>query len=207
MLTGIIDYGLGNIASVKSAIHKVGARSIIVSTPDALEDCDQLILPGVGAFSDGMNNLHQLGLVEILNELVLEKRKPILGICLGFQLLARSSTEFALTKGLGWIDAEVHRLSPTDPALRIPHMGWNDCSKLREDDLFVDIPQEALFYYVHSFHMVCNDPSNVTGVTDYGQEIVASVRRGNIFGTQFHPEKSQQHGLQLIENFLTLRNP
>lgn len=198
----IVDYGLGNLRSVAGAIAKIGHPVLISHKVSELEKADKLILPGVGAFGDGMQNLRKRDLVEPLNRLVLKERRPILGICLGAQLAARESCEFGHHAGLGWIDAEVLRLNPSDPALRVPHVGWNDLKQVRESILFADIPPDALFYYVHSFHVQCNDKSIVIGESEHGMRFVAAYRQANIFGTQFHPEKSQQHGLQMLRNFL-----
>ncbi len=198
----IIDYGLGNLRSVAGAIAKLGFEAQISDRTDVLARAEKLILPGVGAFGDGMANLRSRGLVEVLTRLVCDEGKPILGICLGAQLLARSSTEFGHHEGLGWIAADVVRLTPPD-GLRVPHVGWNDCIRPQPSPLFEGIPTDALFYYVHSFHIRCHDPSVVVGECEYGQRFTAVLQQGNIIATQFHPEKSQEHGLQLLKNFLS----
>lgn len=198
----IIDYGLGNLRSVAGAVHRLGHPFRVSRQRADLEAADRLILPGVGAFGDGMKNLRELGLVDVLNDLVLGRCKPILGICLGCQLLARESFEFGHHEGLGWIDASVVRLEPGDPSLRVPHVGWNDLVQKRPCVLWEGVPPGALFCYVHSFHLRCGDPEVVTGECPYGGTFVAAVRRGNIYGTQFHPEKSQLHGLTVLRNFL-----
>lgn len=199
---GIIDSGLGNFRSVAGAVSKVGYTSVISDDPDILRRANRLILPGVGAFGDGMRNLQARNLVGVLQELVIDQGKPILGICLGLQLFAREGEEFGRTKGLGWIDASVKRLDP-DGGLRVPHVGWNDLTHVREWVLYADIPEDALFYYTHSFFISVDEPAVVTGTCDYGGKFVASFQKGNIYATQFHPEKSQRHGLQLLENFLS----
>lgn len=204
MTIGVVDYGLGNLASVAAAIERVGGEAVISFDHATLMQCDRFILPGVGAFPDGMANLHQRGLLGVLTHLVCERQRPILGVCLGFQLLARRSSEFGETQGLGWIDADVDRLRPIDSDLRVPHVGWNDFSKIGEQPLFADVPDDALFYYVHSYHMICHRSEDVAGTVDYGQPIVAAIRRGNVHGTQFHPEKSQRHGLRVLQNFIGL---
>lgn len=201
MTVAIIDYGLGNLRSVAGAVEKLGYEAIISSDEAALERVDKLILPGVGAFGDGMEKLRERGLDAILNRLVLEKKQPVLGICLGFQLIARDSDEFGQHAGLGWIDAEVRRLKPADTALRVPHVGWNDLIRTGESLLYEGIPEQTLFYYVHSHSMVISDGSAV-GECDYGGRFAAVVQKDNIYGTQFHPEKSQQGGLTLLGNFL-----
>ena len=201
-MIGIIDYGLGNLTSVAGAVEKVGYVPLISSDPAQLAGCEKLILPGVGAFGDGMRNLTERGLIEPLREITTTSRIPVLGICLGFQLLANSSTEFGNHTGLGWIDAEIIKFDPDDSSLRIPHVGWNDLDQTAESILYQDIPSEALFYYVHTYQMKVNDPSLVIGECDYGGKFPVVIQKGNIYGTQFHPEKSQQHGLTLLKNFL-----
>lgn len=198
----IIDYGLGNLRSVAGAVHRLGHTFKVSRLPADLEAADRLILPGVGAFGDGMKNLQELGLVDLLGRLVLKEKKPLLGICLGCQLLARESFEFGHHLGLGWIDASVVRLSPPDPSLRVPHVGWNKLLQLRPSRLWADVPPDALFYYVHSYHLQCRDSEVVIGQCPYGTQFVAAVQMGNIMGTQFHPEKSQRHGLTVLRNFL-----
>ena len=200
-MIAIVDYGLGNIRSVAAAVAKVGFEPAVTADPAQLRRADALILPGVGAFGDGMANLRVRGLIEPLTRLVREEGKPILGICLGAQLFARSSEEFGHHEGLGWIAADVVRLNPSD-GLRVPHVGWNDCIRTREHALFDGIPASALFYFVHSFYIRCDDPAIVLGVCEYGPRFTAVLQQGNIVATQFHPEKSQQHGLQLLKNFL-----
>lgn len=200
---GIVDYGLGNLTSVAGAVTKVGFTGNVTSDPDRLAACDKLILPGVGAFPDGMANLAERGLIDVLNDLVIGRRKPILGICLGFQLLGLSSSEFRQTPGLGWIDAPITRLTPGDPALRVPHVGWNDLKQTRTDCILFDgIDDGALFYFVHSYRMETPPDGTQVGTCDYGGAFTAAVQKANVFGTQFHPEKSQQAGLTLLHNFL-----
>lgn len=201
-MIAIIDYKLGNLRSVAGAVARLGHEPRITSRPEDLKEADKLILPGVGAFADGMKNLRELGLIEPLAALVLNDCKPILGICLGFQLMAMDSSEFGYHEGLGWLDASVIRIEPDDPGLRIPHVGWNDLRKAAVDPLFREIPDDALFYYVHSYHVRCNRPEIVLGTCDYGVPFVAAVRQNNIYAVQFHPEKSQLAGLQLLKNFL-----
>ena len=198
----VVDYGLGNLRSVAGAIERLGRQPVITSDPAELERAERLILPGVGAFGDGMRNLHERGLVEPLSQLVLEDGKPILGICLGAQLMAKGSEELGGHEGLGWIDASVVRLEPNDPSLRVPHVGWNELRQTAESVLFGGVPDRSLFYYVHSFHIATRDASIVRGTCPYGGPLTAVFEYGNVFGTQFHPEKSQLHGLTLLGNFL-----
>jgi len=202
-MIGIVDYGLGNLTSVAGAVSKLGFEEKVTSDADTLANADKLILPGVGAFPDGMANLAERGLIDVLNDLVIKRRKPILGICLGFQLLGLSSEEFGHTAGLGWIDAAVTRLAPDDATLRIPHVGWNDLTQTKPDCvLFDDIANMSLFYFVHTFRMETPPDGSQVGTCDYGGAFTAAIQKGNVFGTQFHPEKSQQAGLTLLGNFL-----
>jgi glutamine amidotransferase len=198
----IVDYGLGNLSSVAGAVERLGHAATITAERAALAAAKKIILPGVGAFGDGMAKLRARGLTGILNDLVREQRKPILGICLGCQLFARKSYEFGEHEGLGWIDAEVRPITPAEPALRVPHVGWNDLLAVRDSLLLETLPRPATVYYVHSFHVVFRDPAPVTAVTEYGGPVVAAYEAENIFATQFHPEKSQQHGLTILQNFL-----
>jgi glutamine amidotransferase len=197
----IVDYGLGNLRSVAGAVERLSHEPVITSDAAELERADKLILPGVGAFGDGMRNIHERGLVEPLNRLVREQRKPVLGLCLGAQLIARESEEFGVHEGLGWIDARVRRLESSN-GLRVPHVGWNDLHQTGESVLFAGLREDALFYFVHSYHIVADDPGIVKGETDYGERLVAVVERDNVYGVQFHPEKSQLDGLTLLGNFL-----
>lgn len=199
----IIDYGLGNLKSVAASIRKLGFEPLVSNKPEDIEKAKKLILPGVGAFGDGMKNLKNLGLVELLNRVVLKGKKPILGICLGSQLMAKESCEFGHHEGLGWIDASVVRLDVDKNGLRIPHVGWNDLLQIKEDILFEGIPHDALVYYVHSYHVECTNPDIVIGESEYGKRFTAAIHAENIYATQFHPEKSQLHGLNILKNFLT----
>lgn len=198
----IIDYGLGNLRSVAGAVEKVGYQPCISSEIEEIKRADKLILPGVGAFGDGIKNIRELGLIEPLSELVIKQGRPILGICLGAQLLARESYEFGHHEGLGWIDASVIKIESNGSSLRIPHVGWNHMIQVRDSILFEGIPNEALFYYVHSFHIRCANHEIVIGECDYGGRLTAAFQCRNIYATQFHPEKSQLYGLRLLKNFL-----
>jgi imidazole glycerol-phosphate synthase subunit HisH len=198
----IIDYGMGNLVSVAGAVERLGHVPVITSDARKLDDADRLILPGVGAFGDAMDNLRRRGLVDALQAIVVEKAKPILGICLGAQLLAKDSEEFGHHEGLNWIDASVRRITPSDPKIRVPHVGWNDCDKRRDSVLMRDVPEDALFYYVHSYCIVPNRRDEVVAECDYGMRFAAVLERGNMFATQFHPEKSQRHGLTVLRNFI-----
>lgn len=203
MTVGIIDYGMGNLLSVYHAVEAVGGEPVVCADPSALENVQRIILPGVGAFGDCMRNLQSLGFPEALREAVLVEGRPFLGICLGMHVLAKCSEEDGQeTPGLGWIEGRVVRLNPSSPDLRVPQVGWNDVAFAAEDPLFAGVPDHADFYFVHSYHMVCDDRGLVQATCDHGEQVTAAVRSGNVFATQFHPEKSQDHGLKVLENFL-----
>ena len=184
----IIDYGLGNLRSVLGAIEKLGHEAIITNDISKIEISDKLILPGVGAFGDGISNLKKLNLINPLNDIVLKRKKPILAICLGFQLLSNISNEFGTFEGLGWVDASVSKLDIKDKNLRVPHIGWNNHYK-KKSPLLDGIPKDALFYYVHSYRMICEKKDIVIGECLYGYDFIAAIQKDNIYGTQFHPEK------------------
>ena len=199
----IIDYGLCNLDSVVRAVEECGHSAHVIDEPSKLRDATGIILPGVGSYSDGMHQLEQRGFVAPLIYSVLEVGMPLLGICLGMQLLSTKGTEGRHCSGLGLIPGEVVRFEIKDSALRIPHMGWNDVTYLKKSPLFEDIPDETDFYFVHSYHFECSD-EYVLARTSYGGEFVSVVGSQNVFGTQFHPEKSLQNGLKLLKNFIRL---
>ncbi|HEX5425741.1 MAG TPA: imidazole glycerol phosphate synthase subunit HisH [Candidatus Acidoferrales bacterium] len=197
----IIDYGLGNLKSVAAAFSYLGAVAAISADVDQLRAADRLVLPGVGAFGDGMNNLRQRNLIEPLNELI-RGGKPILGICLGAQLLCKNSEEFGHHKGLGWIDGEVRRINGPE-SLRVPHVGWNEIEIIASSPLFNTVPDKALFYYCHSYAIHMKGAADCIAICNYGRAFAAAFQRENVFGIQPHPEKSQRAGLSLLEGFLT----
>lgn len=197
----VIDYGMGNLRSVKKILEYFNIEVLVTSDGPQLKTADKIILPGVGAFPDAMKNLNNLDLTGFLEEEVLIKKKPFLGICLGMQLLAKKGHEIRDTQGLGWIDAEVKPFDRSN-TLRVPHMGWDHVSLTGASCLFDGIHANATFYFVHSFNLHCNDKNIVTSTCKYGEEFTASIQKENIFGTQFHPEKSQSNGVALIDNFL-----
>ncbi len=210
----IIDYGLGNVRSVANALQALGADVQLSRDPADFKDADGLILPGVGAFGDGMSNLRDLGLIPHLNELVLNQQKPFLGICLGMQLMAKSSTEGGHAEGLGWLNADVVRF-PADlqdlqasdsgkSGLKVPHVGWNDVTVKRTCPVLGLPGAVHSYYFVHSYILQCHDADLIAGSCEYGIEFPAVVQQNNILGVQFHPEKSQKHGLALLGNFLHL---
>lgn len=199
----VIDYGLGNPSSVRNMLRKAGYDADVTSDPVAIRTASRLLLPGVGAFDLGMQNLADRGLIDVLNDAVLARKTPILGICLGLQLMSRRSDE-GVRPGLGWLAAETVRFNfPSGaPALRVPHMGWNDVTKRRDTFLSRSIPDNGRFYFVHSYHVRCDDPADVALTAHYGGDVVAATVKGNIAGTQFHPEKSHQFGLALLRAFI-----
>lgn len=196
---GIVHTGRANLASVRKAFDHLGAETLVCESPEQLAAADRVVLPGVGAFRDSMDHLHAAGFPDAL-EAVRTTGRPILGLCLGMQLLCTRSTEGGESAGLGWIDADVHLLTP--PELRVPHMGWNDVVHVPDSPLFKRLPDHADLYFVHSYHAVCNDEHDIDAWCDYGGRVVASVRHDNVAGMQFHPEKSQDHGLALLDAFL-----
>jgi glutamine amidotransferase len=201
-MIGIVDYGLGNLASVAGAVEYLGFEPVVSTDPKVLADADKLILPGVGAFGEGMNRLRERGLIDPLTDLVCKDRMPIIGLCLGFQLFAEESDEFGQHRGLAWIHARVRKLAAHDHGLRLPHVGWNGLAPQRDSILLRDFLPGSLFYYVHSYVLDDCDPDLVVATCQYGATFTAVIQSGNIFGTQFHPEKSQRAGLKLLGNFL-----
>ncbi|MEX2650562.1 MAG: imidazole glycerol phosphate synthase subunit HisH [Alphaproteobacteria bacterium] len=198
----IVDYGLGNLASVASAVAHLGHEPMVTAEPDAVARAERVILPGVGAFGDGMARLRQRGLIAALERVAIERGRPLLGICLGGQLLATESEEFGHHEGLGWLPARVVRLTPNDPTMRVPHVGWNEVRQVAPCPLFEGIADGALFYHMHGYRLEAAEDSIVVGETDYGGGFPSVVRRCNLYATQFHPEKSQRAGLALLANFL-----
>jgi glutamine amidotransferase len=199
----IVDCGIGNIKSVQRMFEAVEATAEIVSDPAAIGDVKRLVLPGVGAFDAGMTALGE-GWIAPLNRLALERRIPVLGICLGMQLLCRRSEEGTLP-GLGWIAADVVEIDLNGQAgLKLPHMGWSVVTPTGDTPLIPTNAGEQRFYHVHRYHAVCDDPTDVMCTTDYGSRFTTGVRRGNIFGLQFHPEKSHRFGMDVMRRFATL---
>jgi len=201
-MIGIVDYGMGNLLSVYHALEMVGADVKMCKQPEALSDVERIVLPGVGAFRDCMTNLRQRGFAAALEESVLHQGKPIFGICLGMQIMARRSFEGGEHGGLGWFNADVVRLQPNKSSLRVPHVGWNEVTYCQDSPFFAGLPPAPDFYFVHSYYMTCDDESDIDATCDYGGTVTAAVRKNQLFATQFHPEKSQDYGLQVLENFL-----
>lgn len=201
MKLGIVDYGMGNIRSVVNAVEELGAECAVLDRPESLSAYPKLILPGVGAFGDAMLNLRKRGLDIALQGMA--GKLPILGICLGMQLMCNSSMEGGLHQGLGWIDAEVVPL-PQAQGLKIPHVGWNNLRINQAGPLLAGLSDGADVYFVHSFRVACSDAADVAATCSYGTDFTAAFSRGLFHGTQFHPEKSQRTGLRILENFLAL---
>lgn len=197
---GIVGYRMGNIGSLWNAFHALGVETIVAEQPEQLRAATHLVLPGVGAFPTGMEHLNGLGFTPVLRELVMEQRRPLLGICLGMQLLASVGEEHRICAGLGFIPGRVVRLSVS--ALRVPHIGWNDTIVARDNPVLGPAGAVGCFYYVHSFHLVPEDPADTILTCCYGEPFVAGVMRGHIVGVQFHPEKSHAGGLALLRRFL-----
>ena len=200
MAAVIIDYGMGNVASVQKALNFLNIENIISNNFDTINKSKYLILPGVGSFSQGMSNLHKYGLVDLLTDQVVNLKKPFLGICLGMQLLAKKGSEPFETKGMGWIEGEVIKIDAQQK--RIPHLGWNSIEVIKPK-YFSDL-KSLDFYFIHGYHLKVSDPTQVSSMVNYGIDIVSSVQKENIFATQFHPEKSQQAGLRLLKSFFEL---
>jgi len=212
MTTAIVDYGSGNLHSAAKAFERAARDAglkepiVVTSDPAVVAAATRVVLPGVGAFADCRRGLDTIdGMVEALNENVLQRARPFLGICVGMQLMAERGREYQVTPGLGWIAGEVDRIAPSDPALKIPHMGWNTLNIVQPHPLLDDIPlgPDGLHaYFVHSYQLKTSRRSDLVAEADYGGPITAIVGRDNMVGTQFHPEKSQRLGLRLIANFL-----
>jgi imidazole glycerol-phosphate synthase subunit HisH len=198
----IIDYGMGNLGSVKRAFEECGATEVIISHSESdFDSCTHAVLPGVGSFADAMQNLHQSGLVNPIKKLALEDKIPFLGICLGMQLLASKGEENGITEGLGLIAGTVKLLQPPNEE-RVPHVGWNEIEKQKEHLVLDDIENRTDFYFVHSYHFETASQENVIAKTPYCNTFTSIVANNNIIGTQFHPEKSSFAGFKLIKNFL-----
>lgn len=201
----ILDYGIGNVNSILNMLNHVGGEAVISSDLDIIEKANALILPGVGAFDNGMRKLQSSGFLPVINDKVLNRNTPILGICLGMQLLFDSSEEGNLS-GLGFIPGNVTKFNfshlDESSQLKIPHMGWNIVNTKDDNKLFSNVNEQQRFYFVHSYHVNCKDPSDKLASTKYGYEFVCAVNRKNIWGAQFHPEKSHKFGMNFFKNFI-----
>jgi len=199
----IVDYGMGNLGSIQNMFKRIKVESEITDGVDRIAAAKKILLPGVGAFDAAMQRINERGLKEVLNKKAMDEKIPVLGICLGMQLLTKSSEEGKLP-GLGWINSETVRFQFTDHSLKVPHMGWNLVYKKKESPLIDSLPDEPRFYFVHSYHVQCSLPSDVLTITHYGIDFHSIIQHENIYGAQFHPEKSHKFGMQLLENFARL---
>jgi glutamine amidotransferase len=204
-MTAIIDYGLGNVKAFANIYKELNVPHVIARSSVELKGVARVILPGVGAFDQTMKRLNESGMREPLDEIVLDKKIPVLGVCVGMQMLGAFSEEGTLP-GLGWLNATVLKFrQPTDaPSMQIPHMGWNLVLPVRAEGLLKNLPDDSRFYFLHSFYMHCGEPEDVLATTSYGGNFACAVNRGNIYGVQFHPEKSHLCGIQLLKNFSEL---
>ncbi len=209
MTVAVVDYGSGNLHSAAKAVERAAGpkeRVVITSDPKAVRDADRIVLPGQGAFADCKAGLDAIpGLTEAIVESVEQRARPIFGICVGMQLMADVGLELGSTPGFGWIAGKVVRIEPKDPALKMPHMGWNQLELRRPHPVFEGIEPGAHAYFCHSFHLSCDAPEDLLATSDYGGPVTAAVARANRVATQFHPEKSQALGLRLLSNFLSWR--
>jgi len=209
MIVSIFDYGSGNIKSVSKAVESAANNlqknvSVhVINDPKKIKEADKIILPGQGSFKQCSQHLRNIpGVIEELNDFVIEKKKKIFGICVGMQLFANSGEEDGGSKGLGWIKGVVKKIKITDPEIKLPHMGWNEVDFNQNNPMFQNLSQDKHFYFVHSYEFVVQDQITVAATTFYQDEVTVAIFKENIFGTQFHPEKSQKNGIQILENFI-----
>lgn len=203
-MIAIVDFNMGNLCSIKRTFDHIGTKSVITSDPGKVRDSDRLILPGVGHFSNAVTELKTRGLWDILNKEVLVYKKPVLGICLGMQLMAHHSEE-GNAEGFGWLNAEVVRFRISDTInYKVPHTGWNQIIIKKQSTLLSEITSEKEFYFVHAYHLMCDDPSVILVETVYEYPFVSAVQKDNIYGVQFHPEKSHDAGEFLLKNFVNI---
>jgi len=203
-LVTIVDYGMGNLHSVKKKLDRLKTTSSITSNPRDIIKADKIILVGVGHFAKAMKNIKELGLLDALSEVAIIKKKPVLGICLGMQLMAKDSEE-GNTEGLGWLDANVRKMQVDDTLkFKIPHTGWNKITQSKKSHLMKGIPESSEFYFVHSYYLRSNETSNILNETEYCFKFTSAIEKDNIFGVQYHPEKSHDVGEVLLKNFISL---
>jgi len=198
----IVDIGVGNLGYIVNMFKKVGVKAVASDNPEDFLSAEKIVLPGVGAFDEGMRRLEEGGFIGPLNQKVLDEKTPVIGICLGSQLLGKSSEE-GVRPGLGWIDMEVVRFA-REEGLRVPHMGWNVVKPKSNNGLFAGVEGELRYYFVHTYHMKCANPKDIAGTTHYGLDFTSAVHHKNIYGVQFHPEKSHRFGAALLKNFAEL---
>ena len=199
----VVDYGMGNIKSITNMLDYIGYNSIVSNEINDIKKASKLILPGVGAFNSAMENLAKFNLINVLNKKVLQDKTPILGICLGLQIMAKNSAEDNKTnQGLGWFEAEVKKFTfSNDHKLPVPHMGWNKVEHTKKHQLFNKLTKESKMYFVHTYHIECQNGSDILATTDYGYNFTCAIAKDNIMAVQFHPEKSHRYGIQLLRNF------
>ncbi|BCZ49025.1 imidazole glycerol phosphate synthase subunit HisH 2 [Clostridium gelidum] len=204
-MIAIIDYNMGNVASIENILRKIGIEAIITSDPSVIRQADKIILPGVGSFDYGMKNLNDLGLIEVLKEKAIESNTPLLGICLGMQLLTEGSEEGTL-QGLGFIKAHTKKFESeyNGEKLRVPHMGWNYIYPKSNAGIFKNSLDNMRFYFVHSYYVECENEKDVLATTEYGNKFASIIGKDNILGVQFHPEKSHKYGMNLLKNFVEM---
>ena len=198
----VIHYGIGNVGSIRNMLHRLGVESTLVTDGEGLRDASKIILSGVGSFDRAMEELSNRGFVEVLNEKVRIQNVPVLGVCLGMQLMTKGSEEGS-RPGLGWIDATTRRLPRENRhgPLRLPHMGWNGISVKKQTPLLEGLPEDKRFYFVHSYYVACQDGDAVAASSEYGVEFTCAIAKDRMYGTQFHPEKSHRFGMRVLENF------
>jgi len=200
----IVDYGMGNLNSVKKKLDRLKTTASITSNPKDIIKADKIILVGVGHFAKAMKNIKELNLLDTLNEVVIIRKKPVLGICLGMQLMAKDSEE-GNAEGFGWLDANVRKMQVEDTLrFKIPHTGWNKITQSKKSRLMKGIPESSEFYFVHSYHLMSNETSNILNETEYYFKFTSAIEKNNIFGVQYHPEKSHDVGEVLLKNFISL---
>ena len=201
----VVNTGIGNLGAIPNMLKRIGATAVVTDDRSTIEEATKLILPGVGSFDPAAGRLRELDLIDLLNRKVLEEKTPVLGLCLGMQLLGDGSEEGELP-GLGWIPGRVvrFRFDGSDRSLRIPHMGWNFVEPAAGSPLLAGLEQHPRFYFAHSYYFTCDDPADAAGVTTYGVRFASVLQRGNVMGAQFHPEKSHRFGLRFLENFVGL---
>lgn len=206
-MVGIIDYGVGNISAFRNIYKQLNIPVKIVSKETDLTDVEKIILPGVGHFDYAMTRFHDSGMVEKINQMVIHENTPVVGICVGMQMMAKRSDE-GILPGLGWIDAEVKKfdssLTVGQTKLPLPHMGWNDIRSERTTPILTGLENDAQFYFLHSYYFVCNDENDRIASTNYGADFTCAANHKNVYGVQFHPEKSHKYGIQLLKNFAEL---
>jgi len=201
----IVDYGMGNLGSIQNMLKRIGVESMISSEEKVIDSAQRLIIPGIGAFDNGMRKLSEFGLIQVLNKKAMLDKIPILGICLGMQLMTESSEE-GISKGLGWLKGKTikFKFDGENKKLKIPHMGWNTIEIKKTCPLFEDLPEEKRFYFVHSYHVELDAEPDSLSTTNYGYDFTSMFQYDNLYGVQFHPEKSHKYGMKLLKNFVSL---